>query len=113
MRLLGILRGIIEKNMINSTFDSQNVITEHISNADLKAYFVGFDLNVFRYDYLIEYLLDVLVDFSFGYHTGILKSYDRRKLIEAAKSIYKISDNLERKIFEEAKKKYVDEDSEY
>jgi len=99
--------------MTDSSFNSQNVITEHISNADFKAYFVGFDLNVFRYDHLVEYLLDVLVDFSFGYHTGILKSYDRKKLVEAAKSIYKISDNSERKIFEEAKKKYVDEDSEY
>jgi hypothetical protein len=99
--------------MINSIFNSENIITEHISNADLKAYFVGFDLDVFRYDHLIEYLLNVLVDFSFGYHTGILKTYDRGKLVEAAKSIYKISDNSERKIFEEAKKKYVDEDSEY
>lgn len=103
--------------MADSIFNSQNVITEHISNADLRAYFVGFDFNVFRYDHLIEYLLDVLVDvlvdFSFGYHTGILKTYDRRKLVEAAKSIYKISDDSERKVFEEAKKKYVDENSEY
>lgn len=99
--------------MANSIFNSQNVITEHISNADLRAYFVGFDFNVFRYDHLVDYLLDVLVDFSFGFHTGILKNYDRRKLVEAAKSIYKISDNSERKIFEEAKHKYLDEDSEY
>lgn len=99
--------------MTDSLFNSQNVITEHISNADLKAYFVGFDLNVFRYDHLVEYILDVLVDFSFGYHTGILKKYDRRKLVESAKSIYRISDNTEKKVFEEAKKKYVDEDSEY
>jgi len=99
--------------MTNSIFNSENVITEHISNADLRAYFVGFDLGIFRYDHLVEYLLDVLVDFSFGYHTGILKKYDRRKLVEAAKSIYKISDSSEKKIFKEAKKKYVDEGSEY
>lgn len=99
--------------MPHSIFNSQNVITEHISNADLRAYLVGFDFNIFRYDCLVEYLLDVLVDFSFGYHTGILKRYDRRKLVEAAKSIYKISDSSDRKVFEEAKKKYVDADSEY
>lgn len=100
--------------MSNSTFNSDNIITEHISNADLKAYFVGFDINVFRYDYLVDYLMDALVDFSFGYHTGILKkTYDRRKLIEAAKSIYKISTKSGEKIFEETKKVYVDEDSEY
>ncbi|QQS59646.1 DUF1837 domain-containing protein [Candidatus Peregrinibacteria bacterium] len=97
----------------SSVFNSTNVISEHISNADLRAYCVGFDIGKYRYDHLVDYLLDVLVDFSFGYHTGILKNYDRRKLIEAAKSIYKITVNSDRKIFEEAKKKYVDEDSEY
>jgi len=99
--------------MNSSSFNSEKIITENISNADLKAYIVGFDFNTFRYDHLVGYLLDVLVDFSFGYHTGILKTYDRRKLVEAAKSIYKISENSGKNIFEEAKKKYVDEDSEY
>ncbi len=93
-----------------SKFNSQNVITEHISNADLRAYFVGFDFGVFRYDHLADLIIDKLVEFSFGFHKGINpagsdhESY-RRLLVEAAKSIYKI--------FEEANKKYVGEDSEY
>ena len=36
--------------------------------------------------------MDALVDFAFGYHTGILKQYTRRKLIEAAKSLYSIKE---------------------
>ncbi len=99
--------------MKNSTFNSENIIKERIFNADLRTYFVGFDLRAFRYDLLADYLLDALVDFSFGYHKGINKKYDRRLLREAAKSIYKISNNSGEKIFEEAKKKYVNENSEY
>lgn len=98
---------------MSSIFNSQNVITEHISNADLRTYFVGFDFGQYRYDRLTEYILDALVDFSYGYHTGILKSYDRKIIIEAAKSIYNISTDSGIKIFEEAKKTYMDGDSEY
>ena len=98
---------------MTSVFNSQNVITEHISNADLKAYFVGFDIGKYRYDHLTEYILDALVDFSYGYHTGILKNYDRRIIIEAAKSIYNISNKSGGKVFENAKKTYVDDNSEY
>jgi hypothetical protein len=49
--------------------------------------------------------MDSIVDFAFGYHTGILRKYDRRKLIEAAKSIYNIKE------FSKAKEIYVDNDS--
>ena len=101
-----------------SIFNSQNVITEHISNADLKAYFVGFDFGTFRYEHLVDLIIDKVVEFSFGFHKGVNPggselAKHRRLLIEAAKSIYKISNNSKSKIFEEAKKKYVDEDSEY
>lgn len=87
------------------TFKSIDVIQQHISEADLRTYFVGFDFGKFRYDALTEILMDAIVDFAFGYHTGILRKYDRRKLIEAAKSIYKIKE------FSKAKEIYVDNDS--
>ena len=91
-----------------SVFGSENVIAEHISEADLKAYFVGFDFGKWRKDELIDVLMDALVDFTFGYHKGVLKdSYNRRILKEAAESLYKIE------VFEEAKKTYVNNDSEY
>jgi len=104
--------------MSNSVFNSQNVITEHISNADLKAYFVGFDFDSFRYDDLVDSILDKIVEFSFGFHKGINpagsnREKHRRLLIEAAKSIYKISNNSNVNSFQQAKKKYVDENSEY
>lgn len=84
---------------------SHNVIHQHFSEADLRTYFVGFDLKQFRYDALTNILMDSIVDFAFGYHTGILKTYDRRKLIEAAKSIYSIKEYIE------TKEIYVDKDS--
>ena len=87
------------------TFNSIDIIHQHISEADLRTYFVGFDFGKFRYDALTEILMDSIVDFAFGYHTGILKKYDRRKLVEAAKSIYNIKE------FSEVKKIYVDNDS--
>lgn len=96
--------------MTNSKFNSKNVINEHLSEADLKTYFVGFDFGDYRYDHLVSLILDKIVEFSFGFHQGISPgnsdpAHNRRLLIEASKSIYKI--------FEDAKKKYVDEDSEY
>jgi hypothetical protein len=80
-------------------------ITQHISEADIKTYFVGFDYGEFRYEALTDVLLDTIVDFAFGYHSGILKTYDRRKLIEAAKSIYKIKE------YSDVKWVYIDEDA--
>lgn len=84
---------------------TRNIIHQHFEQADLRTYFVGFDFGEFRYDALTELLMDSIVDFAFGYHTGILKQYDRRKLIEAAKSVYNIKE------YEKTKKIYVDDDS--
>lgn len=84
---------------------SHNIIHQHFEEADLRTYFVGFDFKKFRYDSLTDLLMDSIVDFAFGYHTGILKKYDRKKLIEAAKSIYNIKE------FSAAKEIYVDNDS--
>ncbi|GAB6888963.1 DUF1837 domain-containing protein [Desulfothermus okinawensis JCM 13304] len=91
-----------------SIFNSEDVITQHISKADLRAYFVGYDFGKIMLDSLIDVLMDALVDFAFGYHKGILKdSYNRRILKEAAKSIYKID------VFKNAKETYIDNNSEY
>ena len=91
-----------------SIFGAENIIEERISEADLRAYFVGFDFGRWRLDELVDVLMDALVDFAFGYHQGVLKdSYHRRILKEAATSIYKID------VFRKAKEAYVDNDSEY
>ncbi|MEK9159271.1 MAG: DUF1837 domain-containing protein [Patescibacteria group bacterium] len=99
------------------TFKSDAIVNEHISEADLRAYVVGFDLGEFRYDKTVDIFLDGIVDFAFGYHEGILtESYNKRILVEAAKSIYKIKTNTtagELEIFNEAKKHYVDNDLDY
>ncbi|MDO8999671.1 MAG: DUF1837 domain-containing protein [Bacteroidota bacterium] len=87
-------------------FESQHIITQHISQADLRTYFIGFDFGKYRNEAFTEILMDTIVDFAFGYHTGILKKYDRRKLKEAAKSIYNIKE------FKDVKWTYVDNDSE-
>ncbi|WP_334320809.1 HamA C-terminal domain-containing protein [Gilliamella apicola] len=59
---------------------------------NLKTFYIGFDLGKYRLDSFSEIVMDALVDFAFGYHTGILKQYTRRKLIEAAKSLYSIKE---------------------
>lgn len=87
-------------------FKSKGIISKIISVPTLDTYMVGFDLGEFRYEPLSELLMDTVVDFAFGYHTGILERYDRRTLKEAAKSIYNIRE------FTEVKWTYVDEDSE-
>lgn len=76
--------------MANSTFNTQNVITEHISNADLRAYFVGFDFGQYRYDPLVQKIMSAIIDFSFGFHEGILNTYTIQKIRKAACMVYKI-----------------------
>lgn len=94
-------------NNNKTPFGSEKVITQHVSDADLKTYFVGFDLGEYRYDELVDSILDAIVDFAFGFHDGNKTTeYSRRKLREAAKSIYNIKE------FIEIKKIYVDDDSE-
>ena len=87
-----------------SIFHAETVVTEHISEADIRAYIYGLDFGVFRHEDLANVLMSALVDFAFGYHTGILDKYTDRELKEAAQSIYKI------KSFSEAKCIYVDND---
>lgn len=91
-----------------SIFGSEKIINMQSPHDKLKIYYAGFDLNDYRYDELVEQILDVLVDFSYGFHQGILEdSYNRRIYKHAAQSIYKIGE------FDKARQKYVDEDSEF
>jgi hypothetical protein len=76
--------------MTASIFNSQNIITEHISNAYLRAYFVGFDFGKYKYDPLVEKIMTAIVEFSFGFHEGILKTYTIREIRKAACMVYKI-----------------------
>lgn len=83
-------------------FNSNEVIVQHFKQATLRSYYVGFDFGAFRLHALTEILMDAIVDFAFGYHTGILRQYDRRKLKEAAKALYNIKE------FKDAKETYID-----
>ncbi|CAC9652097.1 HamA C-terminal domain-containing protein [bacterium endosymbiont of Bathymodiolus sp. 5 South] len=76
--------------MSNTIFNSESVITEHISNADLRAYFVGFDFGEYRYDSLVKKIMSAIVDFSFGFHEGILSTYTIQEIQKAACMVYKI-----------------------
>jgi hypothetical protein len=87
-------------------FSSGTVINQQISSATIRTFFVGYDLGEYRNEPFTEILLDTIVDFAFGYHTGILQKYDRRMLKEAARSIYKIKE------YQEVKWVYVDKDEE-
>lgn len=93
---------------IKTPFGSEKVIIQHISEVDLKTYFVGFDLDdkgesCYRWDNLINLLQKVIPEFAFGYHYGT--SIDIKeiteKLAEAAKSIYKIKE------FDDVKTRYL------
>ena len=95
--------------MINS-FNSDSVITESISEAQLRAYFVGFDYGVFRYDSLTSKLMEALVDFAFGYHEGILSTYKIAELKKAAKLIYKIEEYDPKKHMKKGNVSYKNEE---
>lgn len=90
-----------------SIFGSEKIINIITPQDGLNIYYAGFDLGAYRYDQLVDQINDVIVDFAYGFHEGILEdSYNRAILKESAKSIYGI------KGFQDVKKMYVDEDSE-
>jgi hypothetical protein len=101
--------GSSHESLVSPTpFGSEKVITQRISDADLKTYFVGFDiddkgLKIYRWKPLINCLQSVIPEFAFGYHQGTETSNTEllNKVSEAAKSIYKIKE------FEEVKKIYL------
>lgn len=86
-------------------FDLDTVLIEKHNEAKLKAYCVRFEFGKCQIETLSEILLDALVDYAFGFHKGIAEKYDRRRLIEAAKSLYKIQG------YANAKKLYLDDNS--
>ena len=92
--------------MADTIFGSKKVITEQISEGDLKTYFVGFDIDdnsnrYYRLENLVTLLLKVIPEFAFGYHEGtIYPSMVYELTRDAAKSIYKIKE------FEEARRIY-------
>ena len=71
-------------------FGLRTILDERINESNLKAYCVRFDFGLCQIEAFAEILLDALVDYAYGFHTGILEQYDRRVLKEAAKSLYKI-----------------------
>jgi hypothetical protein len=82
---------------MGTPFNSRKVITEHISEADLKTYLVGFDVDqnnkrYYRLDNLVWILERTIPEFAFGHHQGedvsITEITDT--LREAARSIYRI-----------------------
>lgn len=94
--------------MVDTIFGSEKVITERISEFDLKTYFVGFDVDnynkrFYRLESLVNLLVEVIPDFAFAAHQG--ETFSTTKFIkmtrEAARSIYKIKEFDEtRKIYE-------------
>lgn len=100
--------------MGKTPFGSQKVITESISEAHLKTYFVGFDKNstgqrYYRLEELIDLLQDVIPEFAFA-HYGTINTLNAINMIrEAAKSIYRIKEFEEtRQIYENGK--FIDDD---
>lgn len=86
-------------------FNSNDILVSKVTKSKLKTFYIGFDLGLCQTSQFAEVLMDTLVDFAFGYHSGILKSYNRRILKEAAKALYNVKE------FKEVKWTYVDEDS--
>ncbi|MBL7995820.1 DUF1837 domain-containing protein [bacterium] len=71
-------------------FSSHLVMREQISEAELRAYHVGFDQNVFRLKPLVDVICSVIPEFVFGLHQGA--TVDQTKIVnrlrEAAKRVY-------------------------
>lgn len=70
-------------------FKSELVISERVSQATLKAYYVGFDQNRFRLQPLVDIIRSVIPEFALGYHCGhIPQNQMIERLKQAAKTVY-------------------------
>ena len=87
------------------SFGLDTILDEKINEASLRAYCVKYDFGKCQIESLAHILLDALVDFAYGFHNGIQETYNRRILIDAAKSLYKIQG------FINAKELYLDNNS--
>lgn len=71
-------------------FNSSTVIEEKISEADFKAYNVGYEQNQFRLRPLVDVICEVIPEFALGYHQG--KSTPNTQIVskirEAARTVY-------------------------
>jgi hypothetical protein len=95
------------EGMVEPPFGSSKVIIQRISQADLKTYLVGFDIDdlnqrYYRLENLVELLQKVIPEFAFGHHEGTVIDITKITdvLREAANAIYKIEE------FEGARKIY-------
>ena len=71
-------------------FESDLVLSEQISEANLRVYHVGFESNNFRLTPLVEVIRKVIPEFAFGYHHGMNISYTEviERIVEAANTVY-------------------------
>jgi hypothetical protein len=77
-------------NIMTRPFKSEPVIDEKISEANFRAYHVGFDQNKFRLQPLLDIIMDVVPEFALGYHESKAVPHTAivNKLREAARTIY-------------------------
>lgn len=75
---------------MSKPFESDLVLSEHISEADFRVYHVGFEANKFRLTPLIEVIRKVIPEFAFGYHDGMKISFTEmvERIVEAANTVY-------------------------
>ncbi len=71
-------------------FQSDLVLSERISEANLRVYHVGYESNKFRLTPLVEVIRKVLPEFAFGYHEGTNIPYTEviERIVEAANVVY-------------------------
>lgn len=71
-------------------FNSKLILEEKISEATLRAYYVGFDLGKFRLKHLAQVIADVIPEFALGFHQGtsVPMSAVASRLRDAAKRLY-------------------------
>lgn len=75
---------------MSKPFESDLVLSEHISEANLRVYHVGFETNKFRLSPLVEVIRKVIPEFAFGYHDGMNIPYTEviERIVEAANTVY-------------------------
>ncbi|OEK03292.1 hypothetical protein BFP97_17940 [Roseivirga sp. 4D4] len=82
---------------MSTPFGSEKIISHKIDSGELSTFLVGFDLEdngqkAYRIKPLVQKLTDVIHEFAFGFHENQTTNNTETlsKLIEAAKSIYKV-----------------------
>jgi hypothetical protein len=75
---------------MSKPFESDLVLNEYISEANLRVYHVGFESNKFRLTALVEVIRKVIPEFALGLHNGssIPLTEVVERLAEAAKTVY-------------------------